>query len=93
MEEKEKLYEHYGQEAYKILAKMDKKSFRDCETREEFSNYMLNVFIAHYGLRCTCGDIQDWDFTNASSHYQSCDLWRFCHILNRSLDWAEHKAQ
>lgn len=89
MKSKEELFEHYAKIAEKNIKQTRFETFRDCLNRKEFSDYMLNVFIAYYGLRCTCDDIQDWDFNNASGHYQKCDLWKFCHIINRCLDWAE----
>ena len=88
------LFEHYSMVAVEKLKDMNMKplnidTFKDCKTRKDFENYMLNVYIAHYGLRCTCEDAQDWDFNNASGHYHHCDLWLFTHIVSRCLDWAE----
>jgi hypothetical protein len=88
--DKKDLFEWYAKVAEEKLKEMSQFEIsQDCKTRKEFSNYMLNVFIAYYGLRCTCDDIQDWEFNSASGHYQKCDLWRFCHIVNRCLDWAK----
>src|SRR3990167_9626238 len=86
------LFEWFGQVAEKNLQEMKQQqieTFKDCKTRDEFSNYMLNVYIKYYGLRCTCDDCMDWKFNDASSHYHHCDLYKFCHIINRSLDWVE----
>lgn len=87
------LYLHYSKIAQENIEKFKIGTFRDCKTREEFSNYLLNVFIAHYGLRCNCCDCQDWQFNSASGHYNKCDLWKFCHIVNRCLDWSEERAK
>lgn len=89
---KDDLFEHYAKVAMSNLSEMkDIETFKDCKSRVEFENYMLNVFIAYYGLRCTCDEAQDWDFNNARGHRQMCELWKFCHIINRCLDWAETK--
>lgn len=84
------LFEWYAQVALEKLQKIKQEveSFKDCKTREQYSNYMLNMFIAYYGLRCTCDECMDWDFNNASGHYHHCDLFKFCFIVNRCLDWA-----
>jgi hypothetical protein len=88
--DKKDLFEWYAKVAEQRLKEMSQFEIsQDCKTRKEFSNYLLNVFIAYYGLRCTCDEIQDWDFNSAAGHYQKCDLWRFCHIVSRCLDWAE----
>ena len=90
------LFEHYAKVGLERLNKLKEKSnfnvFKDCKTRKEFSNYILNVYIAYYGLRCTCSDIQDWDFNNAGGHYHRCDLWKFVHLVDRCLDWSEHRV-
>lgn len=90
-ESSKELFEWYAQVALGKIKDMgeDIHIFKDCRTRKEFSDYMLNIFIAYYGLRCTCDDVQDWDFNTASGHYQKCDLWKFTHIVNRCLDWAD----
>lgn len=86
--------EHYSKVAQDRLGKIGKETFLQCETREEFSDYLLNIFIAYYDLRCTCADVQDWEFHQAASHYHNCDLWKFCHAVNRALDWSKkHKKE
>lgn len=88
------LFEWYAKVAEKNINEMPKfETFKDCKDEKIFKNYMLNVFIKYYGLRCTCDDAMDWDFGNASSHYHSCDLWRFCFIVNRCLDWSKNLRQ
>jgi hypothetical protein len=83
----------YAQVAEEKLKEMKKNLkidiFKDCKSRKDFSNYVLNVFIAYYGLRCTCDDIQDWEFHKAGGHYHHCDLWQFCYLVDRCLDWSE----
>lgn len=86
------LYLHYSKVAQENLKKFNFETFKDCKTKEEFTNYLLNIFIAHYGLRCNCHDCQDWDFNSASGHYNKCDMWKFCHIVNRCLDWKKSKT-
>lgn len=90
-ESSKKLFEWYAEVALKNLGeiKKDKESFQDCKTKEEFKDYMLNVFIAYYGLRCTCDDCMDWNNSHARGHYHHCDLYKFCHIMDRCLDWSE----
>lgn len=87
------LFEWYARVAedklLKIKIENNIETFKDCKTREQFSDYLLNVFIKYYGLRCTCDDAFDWEFHSASGHYHSCDLWKFCHVVNRCLDWME----
>jgi len=85
------LFEWYAEVALKNLKeiKKDKGTFQDCNTKEEFKEYMLNVFIAYYGLRCTCDDCMDWRYSSARGHYHHCQLYKFCHIVDRCLDWAE----
>ena len=88
-----KMFEWYadvGLSKLKEIKKDENFSFKDCKTRKEFSDYMLRVFIAYHGLRCTCDDCMDWDFSNAGGHYHHCDLYKFSYIVNRCLDWAEH---
>ena len=82
------LFKHYAEIAKNNIKQSPE--YRLSSDRKDFSNYILNIFIVHYGLRCTCDDAQDWDFKNASSHYPHCDLWKFCHTVNRCLDWAEN---
>jgi len=95
-ESSKKMFEWYAEVAEKHLKeiKQGKESFQDCKTRQEFANYMLNVFIQYYGLRCTCDDCMDWEFSHASGHYHHCDLFKFTFLVNRCLDWAkEHKEE
>lgn len=83
------LSEHYSNFAKCRLNQMNCETFKDCKSRAEVSEYLLNIFIAYYGLKCTCDSGMDWDFKNASCHYHHCDLWKFCHTVNRCLDWSE----
>lgn len=86
-------YEHYAKVATKRLEEMREElkidSYIDCKTREEFCDYLALVFIAYYGLRCTCDDQQDWEFRNLGGHYHHCELWRFSKIVQNCLDWKE----
>jgi len=66
------------------------ETYKDCKDETEFKNWILLIYIKYYGLRCTCDDAMDWEFHIASSHYHHCQLHRFCHAINRSLEWAEH---
>ena len=63
-------------------------NYKDCKTREEFENYMFNVFKEHYNLKCTCDEGIEITFREAASHYQRCDYWKFCHATQRALDWS-----
>lgn len=87
------LFEWYAHVAEDKLKEIKKKTetFKDCKTRDDFCNYMLNVFIAYYGLRCTCDDCMDWGFGQAQGHYHHCDLFKFTYIVNRCLDWSEEQ--
>lgn len=85
------LFEWYAKVAEKNLQEKFSHidTFKDCKDKREFKDFMLNVYIAYYGLRCTCDDCMDWEFRNASGHYHKCDLWKFCHIVDRSLEFME----
>lgn len=85
------LFEWYADVAHKNIEKLGVKTYKECKRRIEFEDFMLNIFIKYYGLRCTCDDAQDWDFINASGHYNKCELWKFCHIVKRCLDWQEER--
>ena len=87
-----KLFEWYAQVAEKKLKENYShiETFKDCKDQREFKNWILLKYIKYYGLRCTCDDAMDWEFHIASSHYHHCQLYKFCHAVNRSLEWAEH---
>lgn len=68
------------------------KTFKDCKNDTEFKNWILLKYIKYYELRCTCDDCMDWEFHIASSHYHHCQLYKFCHAIDRSLEWAEFKT-
>ena len=91
-ESSKKMFEWYAQVAEdKLNEKYSHiETFKDCEDETELKNWLLLVYIKHYGLRCTCDDAMDWEFHIASSHYHNCQLHKFCHAVNRSLEWAEH---
>jgi hypothetical protein len=83
-------YAHVAEEKLKELKEKEKlETFQDCKTREVFTNYMLNVFIQYYGLRCSCHEWMEWDFFQCGGHYHNCELYRFSYLVNRCLDWAE----
>lgn len=85
------LFEWYAEVAAERLEEMRKEGIdipNECPTRQIFSDYMLNAYIKYYGLRCTCDDCMDWEFRSAVGHYHGCELWKFCHIVERCLDWA-----
>lgn len=90
-ESSKKLFEWYAQVALEKLEKIkkDKETFQDCKTRQEIEDYMLLVFIAYYGLRCTCDDAMDWEVRCARGHYHHCQLYQFCYLMERCLDWSE----
>jgi hypothetical protein len=87
------LFEWYGQVAEEKLKEKFSHiaTFKDCKDETEFKNWILLKYIQYYGLRCTCDDCMDWEFHIASSHYHHCQLYTFCHAINRSLEWAEFK--
>ena len=91
-ESSKKLFEWYAEVAdQKLKEKYSHvETFKDCKDQTEFKNWILLIYIKYYGIRCTCDDCMDWEFHIASSHYHSCELWKFCHSVNRSLEFAEH---
>jgi hypothetical protein len=94
-EASKKMFEWYAQVADDRLKEKYShiETFKDCEDESELKNWLLLVYIKHYGLRCTCDDCMDWEFHIASSHYHDCQLYKFCHAVNRCLDWAEQKSR
>ena len=94
-ESSKKLFEWYAQVAETKLKEFKEKrkieTFQECKTEDEFSEYMLLVFIQYYGLRCTCDDWMDWDFLQVRGHYHHCQLYQFGYLVQRCLDWSrEH---
>lgn len=71
----------------------DRKTLLDCKTRKEFENYLFEAFAQYYGLTCTCDEGIETEFRDAASHYQRCAYWKFCHAVNRSLEWAAWRVQ
>ena len=92
-ESSKKLFEWYADIAETKLKEIKEsgkiETYQDCKDRRQFSNYMLNVFIKYYGIRCSCGDWMEWDFFQAGGHYHHCQLYKFTFLVNRCLDWAE----
>ena len=86
------LFEWYAQVAEQKLKEKYShiETYKDCKDQTEFKNWILLIHIKYYGLRCTCDDCMDWEFHIASSHYHHCQLHKFCHAVNRSMEWAEH---
>lgn len=90
-ESSKKLFEWYAEVADQKLKEkyLHIDSFKDCKDQTEFKNWILLIYIKYYGLRCTCDDCMDWEFCIASSHYHSCELYKFCHAVNRSIEFSE----
>jgi len=66
-------------------------TFKDYKNRREFEQYLFECYVKYYELTCNCDDGIEATFFDASSHYQRCNYWKFCHAVNRSLDWSELK--
>lgn len=67
------------------------KTFRDCKTRKEFENFLFRVYTEHYGLKCTCDECgPEIDFRQAAGHYNHCNYSKFCHAVNRAIEWSAH---
>lgn len=66
------------------------ETFKDCKTKKEFQEFIFSKYKKHYGLKCTCDDHLDANFNEAAGHYHHCDCWKFCHAINRALDWSEY---
>lgn len=66
---------------------------KDCLTRREFEDSIFKVYVEFYGLTCTCDEGIEVEFREAASHYQRCAYWKFCHAVNRSLEWAAERVR
>lgn len=69
------------------LTKM--QSYKECVTEKDFQDFIFFKYVDHYNLICTCGEGIEINFNDASSHYQRCDYWKFCHSINRALEWSK----
>ena len=67
------------------------KAYTDCKTRKEFEDFMFVKYIQSKIIKCSCDDSFAENFKDASSHYQHCEYFRFCHGITRALDWCGKK--